>query len=269
VPFAILIAFFDLSGKEIILLLTNPGAFPINYLFFIYIFVLLGTIFTFYLFRKKVDKMPIENYGYNFNKSFGKQSLSGFMVGGIFISFGFLILYLTGNIEIKSFGSNIWSQILYIAFFVVAAANEEIIFRGYILDTLLETGNKFKALLISSIIFAVFHAANPNITWVSFLNLIIAGFFLGISYIHVRNLWFPTMLHFAWNFFQGPIYGFGVSGMHFDGLIKQETIGKYDTVTGGKFGLEGSLVATFLMILFIIGIHFYYKNKTKTITTNV
>jgi len=266
IPIAILMIFFKLKPTDLMLLATNPAGFSLNHLFFISIFILIGTILTYYLVRIKIDKKQLNNFGYDIKKGYAKNSILGFFTGMLFITIGFVIMILTDVLSVQSIGSTFFQQIFYILFFVVMAANEEIMFRGYILETLLETESKVKALIISSVIFAVLHCLNPNLTWVSVLNISIAGFLLGISYIYVRNLWFPTMLHFAWNYFQGPVFGFAVSGLKFNGIIQHKLLSGNSYITGGEFGLEGSLITTFIMILFIFGINFYFKKQSKSIT---
>jgi membrane protease YdiL (CAAX protease family) len=104
------------------------------------------------------------------------------------------------------------------------------------------------------------HLGNANVTILSFINILLAGILLGIYYIHKRNLWLPIALHFSWNFFQGPVYGFEVSGVDISGIIIQDLQGS-DTLTGGPFGFEGSLFATLLMIVAILFLHYKYKNN--------
>ena len=77
----------------------------------------------------------------------------------------------------------------------------------------------------------------------AFVNLFLAGLLLGINYLYTRNLWFSFFFHFSWNFFQGPILGFRVSGLVFPSLLQTETKGDL-FVTGGDFGLEGSILTT-------------------------
>jgi CAAX protease family protein len=74
---------------------------------------------------------------------------------------------------------------------------------------------------------------------------------LGITYVHTKNLWFPIFLHISWNYFQGPILGFEVSGMNIKSLINHDLLGS-DLITGGKFGFEGSILLSFLLVAMVI-----------------
>ena len=177
------------------------------------------------------------------------------------ISLGFIILYIFNNLEITTVQYS--SKIIFGSFFfyLVAAIIEEITFRGYILNNLLiSMKNKYIALLISALLFALVHGLNPNLSLLSIVNLVIAGLALGISYIHTKNLWFPIFLHVSWNYFQGPIYGFEVSGTNAPSIISQEIIGK-DIITGGNFGFEGSIILTFILIGMIFLVDKIYKKQ--------
>ena len=122
--------------------------------------------------------------------------------------------------------------------------------------------DKYLALGISAFLFAIMHGFNPNLSLSGFLGLFLAGILLGISYIYTKNLWFAIFFHLSWNFFQGPVFGFEVSGNDFKGMITQ-TISGNELLTGGKFGFEASCLSLFLELSTIIVIYFYFKNKDK------
>jgi membrane protease YdiL (CAAX protease family) len=123
------------------------------------------------------------------------------------------------------------------------------VFRGYVLGNLMESfENKWVALIVSSVLFAGFHFTSPGIYPLAFVNLFIAGGILGSNYIYTKNLWFSFFLHLSWNFFQGPLIGFRVSGLVFPSLLVAETKGDM-TITGGDFGLEGSMLTTLTAVI--------------------
>ena len=105
----------------------------------------------------------------------------------------------------------------------------------------------------------------PLMPW----NLFLAGIVLGIYFIFKRNLWFSVGLHLTWNFFQGPIYGFEVSGQQTTSLITQEVSGS-SLLSGGLFGFEGSLLTTLFCIVLIITLFLQFRTpKEKTPMTEV
>jgi membrane protease YdiL (CAAX protease family) len=149
---------------------------------------------------------------------------------------------------------------------LIVAIGEELVFRGYLLNNLMESLNKYIALVISAAVFALVHGTNPDITDLATLNLFLGGCLLGINYIYTRNLWFAILFHFTWNFFQGPVYGFKVSGLHLPGILQQELHGN-PIFTGGAFGFEGSVVATVLCCSCLFLLFLAYEKKYTTITT--
>ena len=120
--------------------------------------------------------------------------------------------------------------------------------------------NKWVALLISALIFALFHYSNPGVNALASVNVFIAGLMLGVNYIYSRNLWFGIFLHFSWNFYQGPVLGYKVSGKSFYSLLQQDLSGN-PIVTGGAFGIEGSVLAGILCMITFTALALIYRKK--------
>lgn len=212
-----------------------------------------------WLSRKFMDRQRFDSIGFTMDKH-GAHAGAGFFLGIFLMVTGTCILFFSKNL--------IWTDIsfngndLFIGFglMVIVAFAEEIVFRGYILNNLLESANKWVAVLISAFIFALVHMANPNFSVVAAVNIFLAGILLGINYAYTKNLWFSILLHFAWNFMQGPILGYEVSGMQLQSLLSHEVKGN-ELLTGGHFGFEGSLVATVLLLLAIGVLVWVYEKK--------
>lgn len=202
------------------------------------------------LFRKLLDRQSIVSMGFGW-KGHGQEAAAGALLGLILPGAGSLILYATGHldwldtvVDIRALGTGL-------LLFTLTAFSEEIAFRGYILHNLLQEQNKWVALGVSTLLFAMIHLGNAHLNPIAFLNLVAGGVLLGLNYVFTRNLWFSICFHGSWNFFQGPILGYEVSGLGLQSLWHMERKGGV-LLTGGAFGFEGSIIATVLMVLAIL-----------------
>ncbi|MDC0917940.1 CPBP family intramembrane metalloprotease [Candidatus Marinimicrobia bacterium] len=212
-----------------------------------------------------VNREPLMDIGLSVENR-GKEMLAG--VGGALLFIGgiFLILWVLGAITVTG-SVGFKAEVFMVSLMLfIAAFNEEIVFRGYLLKNMMdETDNRWIALAGSSVFFALVHSSNPSVwsTWVPMTELFAAGFILGISYTFTKNLWLPTFFHFGWNFFQG-LFGFEISGMGVDSwkVIAHENTGNIpDIISGGDFGIEGSIISLSLTILGTYLIFKYYNDK--------
>ena len=149
---------------------------------------------------------------------------------------------------------------------LVVAVIEETTFRGALLGYLQRPLGNTGAVAASSVVFALVHAWNANATPLAILGLVVAGGLFGLAYLVARGfavsfaveeakahglgqlayaigrgLPLPVGLHAAWNFFEGSVFGFPVSGSPRDSLLEVAVAGP-DLMTGGAFGPEGGLL---------------------------
>lgn len=178
-----------------------------------------------------------------------KDLLSGISLAIVLYAVGFGVSLLAGAIEIAGVVFNPSSLLISFVFFLLVAITEEFALRGVVLERMLQGGvNKFWALFLSATLFSLVHIANPNFDFLSFINILLAGILLGSSYIYTRNLCFPIALHWFWNWIQGPVLGYEVSGNKFcDGLLTLY-LPEANLINGGAFGFEGSILCTVLMV---------------------
>lgn len=203
-----------------------------------------------WIMRRYIDRQSFKSLGFYW-KGYGNEAGLGFFGALAILGAGSLILIATGYISFISATFEIVPLLLEIAIMIVVAFVEELLFRGYLLNNLLQSMNKWIALTISSVLFASFHQINPDITLFAVLNIVLAGVLLGLNYIFTKNLWFGIFFHFTWNYFQGPILGYDVSGLKLPSVI-QQTISGPEVWTGGPFGFEGSLLCPLLFLIAII-----------------
>ena len=255
---ALLISGFDIST------LSNQDAIidelnKINFLLLLKIIEFFALMFCLWLFMKFIDRKPLMSLGLKY-EGFQQDFKFGLILGAGLIAIGFFSLFILGYVRVESFSFPFLDIVLYFILFVVVAFHEEIMLRGYILRSLMESMNRYLALAVSSLIFMTVHLLNPNISFLGAVNLFLAGIVLGIYYVHKSNLWLPIGMHLTWNFFQGPIFGFEVSGIKSQSLIKQ-TVNGSDLITGGQFGFEASLLATVLIVVVILYLDKNYREQ--------
>ena len=228
--------------------------------FIVTLFGFLPMLLIVWVFRRFIDRKSFVSLGFEF-KNYKSDFIQGMIWGIGLIAIGFFTLWIFGALTIEAIDFLPTTFLGYILLLFVVSLNEEIMVRGYLLNNLSDSVNKYIALFITAAFFGIMHLGNPNVTVIGFVNIILAGVLLGIYYVHKQNLWFPIGIHFTWNFFQGPVFGFEVSGMDTVPIITQSIQGS-ELLTGGEFGFEASLLATALMVLAIIVIHFQFKEKT-------
>ena len=221
------------------------------------LFQLLGLVLLLLVIKKVFHFNVLNWFKLNYNNY--KNSIKSFLLGAITIFIIIIYLYLKGYILFEKFSFSIIQLTGYIFLFTIGAIIEETVFRGLILGNLKESINKYFALAVSSILFVLIHLLNAGISLVSISNLFILGLILGILFILFDNLWMPIGFHLSWNFFQGPIFGFNISGLKIDGILKPIHVDNSIKYTGGDFGLEGSFLTTIVLVFFLIAVFFYYK----------
>jgi membrane protease YdiL (CAAX protease family) len=210
-----------------------------------------------FIFRRLIDRKTIVSLGFGW-KGFSRDAGTGLLTALFIIGLGTLILVLLKNVQFFDFQFNIINIAIYVLIMLLIAFSEEIVIRGYLLNNLLDSFPKWIALVISATVFALLHLLNPGFTWLSLVGIFAGGILLGINYIYTRNLWFGIFLHFAWNFLQGPILGYRVSGLEMDSMLTP-TIHGPAWLTGGNFGFESSLLGSMLVYAVIVVLQFRYR----------
>jgi uncharacterized protein len=215
------------------------------------------------LMKKFADRQSIGSMGFYW-KGYSNQASAGFFLALLILCTGSIILVILKFLFFTGVELNAANLLYSLLLFIIVAFTEEIAFRGYILNNLMQSMNKWAALTITSIAFALFHFTNPSGNEIlPMLNIFVAGFLLGINYIYTKNLWFAIFLHFSWNFFQGPVLGYEVSGFDASGLFQQTMKGPV-LLTGGDFGFEGSLICLILnTIVSILLWRYHSARETK------
>jgi membrane protease YdiL (CAAX protease family) len=257
IPFFIFTATFEYAGYLVLGLKAGAESTTFTDTTVIQIFCTAGTLLLVYIFTRFIDRKDFKSVGFQV-KGYVKDIFPGIALGaGIMLS-GFLILLALNEINVKGFNFDIYYFFISIVIFVFVAINEEVFIRGYLLNNFLQSMNKYLALILSSLIFSLLHIFNPNFDLMSFAGIFLAGILLGIAYIFTKNLWFPIALHFSWNFFQGTVFGFEVSGISIYSIINQQPV-ENNLLNGGEFGFEGSILSHIFIVIAVVFIWQFAK----------
>jgi uncharacterized protein len=240
---------------------------------------LMAAILTVWLAGRLLDRRPFSGFGFHLGGGWLLDLLFGMVLGASLITSIFLVELALGWVRVtgafENYGADApfaVSMLFPAATFVCVGISEETIFRGYQLKNAGEglnypflgpRGAVLLAWILSSIFFGVLHADNPNATPISTLNIVLAGLMLGFGYVLSGELAIPIGLHITWNFFQGAVYGFPVSGYGAFGATLLATVqGGPELWTGGSFGPEGGLLAPAAMLLGISLIALWTRLRT-------
>ena len=237
-------------------------------------FTLLGISATIaaYISRKYIDKESFISLGLKIDKAGALDFFYGIFNSAIVMAGIYFTMLLTGLIEFK--GLSWWTEnsdinaqfsfavlpiILAILWkLIVVAWWEELAFRGMILQNMIKGMGLVWAVIVSSLLFGLVHAGNPDATIISTLMIAIVTPQLIYAYLKTGQLWLPIGLHLGWNFFQASIFGFASSGQSDPTLITQIPIGP-DWLSGGAFGAEGSILVIPFTIASMYLIHWWVK----------
>ena len=167
----------------------------------------------------------------------------GFGVGILFFILVTGFIALLGGYRIGSVNWD-WNALAKSLFsFLVVGVGEEVLFRGIVFRMIDDRWGTAVGLVASALIFGFVHITNDNATvWSSLAIAVEAGLLLGTAYKWSGTLWVPIGIHWSWNYFQGPVFGFAVSGNDTQSLITPVIQGS-DWLTGGSFGAEASIPA--------------------------
>lgn len=227
-----------------------------------------------------IEKRSTQTMGLPFHEAGDKKRaafsyIRGLGIGLCMMLIVFLLLLVTGQARVAGFGldaSAITLFILYIFMWIPQGASEEIMTRGYMLPRLSAKFRRPAAVAITSLFFGLLHTGNSGFSIIAFMNLILIAVFFAMLSIHTQEIWTVCAVHSVWNFAQGNLFGFEVSGIvPTASLFQTESVktGR-DILTGGAFGPEGGLIVSGVILISILILVLIHQKKgekkwTKTL----
>lgn len=221
-----------------------------------------------YIARRWLDKRSFESLGLKIDGHTLPDILAGIGITLVQMGFIYALMLALGWLTFEGFAWQfdpikvvISNVLTFFVAFVIVGWNEELLSRGYHLQTIASGLNLFWGVVISSAVFGLLHLGNPNATWVSAAGIFFAGVYLAFGYIRTKQLWLSMGLHLGWNFFEGVVFGFPVSGLDIYALTRIKVHGP-ELWTGGAFGPEAGLIVLPSLILGAILIYFYTLRRS-------
>ena len=230
---------------------------------------LIGITLSIYIARRWLDKRSFRRLGLHWDSGAGRDLLVGILIPALMMALIFLAEWALGWLSFQGIsgqaGPSQAPEIGYwAAAFLMVGFYEELLSRGYWLQNMADGLGLPVGVFLSSAIFAILHAANPGASIMSTLGILAAGYFLAYGYLRTGQLWLPIGLHIGWNFFQGPIFGFPVSGLETARLLIHIPVGP-DLITGGAFGPEAGLILIPALALGAALIYAYTTNRQQAL----
>lgn len=264
-PFSLVIGFlvdFFSPGNGI----ASIQEFFYHYFLYYELFSFVIILFLFIFWVKVIEKNALSSLGFvkrNWLKYLGWGIMFSLVQMGVIA----LVYQVSG---IGSFELNELSlePILFILglfpFWLLQGGTEEVATRGWLLTRIAARTNLPLAIAISSSLFGILHMGNAGVTFLSVLNIILDGVLAGLLFIYTDSIWLVVAQHGTWNYVQGNLLGFQVSGTGADASIFSFTMGSGpDWLTGGTFGAEGSIITTLVLLLSLVIVYRLGERKER------
>lgn len=224
-----------------------------------------GALLVFWLWLRFKERRPFVSLGLEARSATGQSALRvavrGYLIGLGLLAICVLVPVIAGQAQLTWNAPGLASVGMICAIligFLVQGSVEEIITRGYLTQVVARRWGLVAAIIIQAVFFAAIHGGNPGIGVLPFINLLLFAVFASFMSFSDGSLWGVCAMHGAWNWAQGNLFGVAVSGVALPDSLFGYTVnqGSADLLTGGAFGIEGSLVTT---VVYLIGSVIYWR----------
>jgi uncharacterized protein len=210
-----------------------------------------------------VDHRPMRTFGIGFLPRWRRDFLFGLALAAVMLAVLMTGCFALGYVSMRWTAGQVGPGLLLgtLGLLLVAALNEELVFRGFPLQILIDGVGEWPAVIGMSALFGAVHLDNPNASVLGIVNTIVAGILLSLAYVRTRSLWMPYAIHLGWNVGLGFVFGFSLSGIDLASLWTTGTAGS-ETILGGGYGPEGGLLATFIFATAALFVHRHGSNNS-------
>ena len=225
------------------------GALPLGLRLYIESVTLVAILISAWLMLRFFDRRPFVTLGFARHHAV-RDSLFGLIIGLGMMTACFAILYFCGWTKPNTSDAfSGWALALATLAMILNTASQEVMVRGYVQQTIQGRFGLLSGVIGSAVFFLALHLGAIQGAILPTVSLFAAGILLGTCYAVSGNLWLPLALHFGWNYMQGPVLGLTVSGQTLDSGWRLFKLIGPPLMTGGKFGVEGGVIAIFITIL--------------------
>ncbi|HOX72572.1 MAG: type II CAAX endopeptidase family protein [Dokdonella sp.] len=205
----------------------------------------------------RLRREPLASVGFQLGSRWFAQSAAGTLIGAAMMLAIVGMIAASGGVRLELDPSRSLATLAYgFYLFLCVALFEETLFRGFLFQRMVDGTGVWIAQLAVALLFALGHWGNPGMEGttevVATLDLALGAIMLGLAYLRTRSLALPVGLHLGWNWTQGHVLGFGVSGFDYAGWFKPEFQGLPQWATGGEFGPESSVFAVLVDVVVIV-----------------
>ena len=264
-PFSIAIGYlteFFSPGNGV----TSIQEFFYHYILYYELFSFVFILLLFIFWVKFIEKNPLSTLGFvkkNWLKYLGWGILLSLLQMGVIA-----LVYQVSGIGYFVLNELSIEPLLFILglfpFWLLQGGTEEVATRGWLLTRIAARTNLPLAIVISSSLFGILHMGNAGVTFLSVLNIILDGVLAGLLFIYTDSIWLVVAQHGTWNYVQGNLLGFQVSGTGADASIFSFTMGDGPVwLTGGAFGAEGSIITTLVLLVSLVIVYRLGERKEK------
>ena len=261
---------FFLFGIIVVVIAASLGL-DVTSIIFGNVLNFIATTGSIYIARRWLDKMSFESLGLKLSQQALVDVLVGIGITVVQMGLIFVAMFGLGWLTFEGFAwefdpitTVITGVLTFFIGFIFVGWNEELLSRGYHLQTIASGTNLFWGVIISSAVFGILHLGNPGATWVSTAGIFFAGIYLAYGYIRTKQLWLPIGLHIGWNFCEGVVFGFPVSGLDIYALTRIEVTGP-EIWTGGAFGPEAGPIVLPALLVGALLIYLYTANRNANV----